>query len=67
MDEEHQHKFVFMRQDEVAVTGWEQRIGKWEFYDVFFCEGCLEYKRIKVLVMEPSRSDFGREVTWRKG
>lgn len=62
----HEHTFIYLNREEVPITTWGDRIGKWEFYDVFFCQGCLAYQRVKVMEMEPSRHNIGRDVTWRK-
>lgn len=62
----HEHTFVYLSRDEVPISTWGDRIGKWEVYDVFFCSGCLAYKRVKIMELEPGRHSFEREVTWRK-
>lgn len=63
----HEHKFICLTREEVPIRTWGDRIGKWEVYDVFYCEGCLEYKRVKVMEMEPGIYSFERQVTWRLG
>lgn len=41
----HECKFVFMRQEEEVEGGFRPDTN---YFDVFFCEGCLTYKRILV-------------------
>lgn len=62
----HEHQFVFLRQEKVPITTWGDRISKWGYYDVFFCEGCLDYQRIKVKETEPHPHLLGEVVTWRR-
>ncbi len=62
----HEHRFIFLRQDKESTKRWGDRILGWTYFDVFFCEGCLEYHRVKVLETEPARDAFGEVTTWRK-
>jgi hypothetical protein len=43
LSEKCEHKFAFLRQQTEEVT-WHN----FKKYDVYFCEKCLEYKRIEV-------------------
>ncbi len=42
---ECRHKFVFVRQESEKRGGWHPES---DFYDVFHCEKCLLYRRVKV-------------------
>ena len=63
MADECAHQFVFLRQDKVN-EGFD-RNPRWAHYDVFFCERCLAYERIKVYETVPARDRFGEDVVWR--
>jgi hypothetical protein len=41
----HECKFKFLRQEEEKGDGWHPETN---YFDVFFCEGCLTYRRVKV-------------------
>ncbi len=60
--EECEHKFIFLRQEHTFDGGYKPDRTTW---DVYFCDMCLQYKRVKVLVEEEARDRFGYEVKWR--
>jgi hypothetical protein len=62
----HEHRFTFLRQEKVAIRTWGDRVERWEHFDIFFCEGCLEYQRVKVLETAPGIDSFMERETWRK-
>lgn len=41
-----EHRFVFLREDSQRQDGSFRP--ETDFYDVFFCEMCLEYRRVRV-------------------
>jgi hypothetical protein len=41
----HEHKYVYLRQDVDKDGGFHPES---KYYDVFFCEACLTYKRVLV-------------------
>lgn len=47
-----EHKFVFLRAEDVYETGYRQ----WCHDDVYFCEKCLDYRRIQIKHEERQRS-----------
>lgn len=53
---ECQHKFVFLRQEKKNV-GYD-RAPEWLVEDVFYCEHCLEYKRVAVEKRIPRTDSF---------
>lgn len=61
----HEHTFVFLRQERLPLEQWGERVSKWKYVDVFFCDGCLAYQQVLVKETVPSRTDFGKEdITW---
>jgi hypothetical protein len=61
---EHRHQFTFLRQEK-RNEGYD-RNPRWVYYDVFFCEECLEYRFEKVKETRDSRQFFGEEVVWER-
>lgn len=61
---EHQHKFTYLRQEK-RNEGYE-RNPTWVYYDVFFCEACLEYRFEKVKETRDSSERFGEETVWER-
>lgn len=59
---DHQHRFVYLRQEE-KNTGYD-RNPVYEIRDVYFCEGCLTYKRVHVRTEMPGTDSFKRVVRW---
>lgn len=43
----HEHRFTFLRQKEEKLYYGTGRIREIKRIDIFFCEGCLEYKRVQ--------------------
>lgn len=43
----HEHRFTFLRQEDETLYYGTGRIRETVQWDVFFCEGCLEYKRVE--------------------
>lgn len=60
---ECEHKFVFIRQEKENI-GYE-RNPTYLYQDVYFCERCLEYKKVKIRETRPSRESFYVEDTIR--
>lgn len=56
------HKYIFLRQEK-KNEGYE-RNPRWAYYDVFFCERCLEHQRLTAKVTVPAVDRFGEEVIW---
>lgn len=44
---EHEHRYVFLRSEDKKLYYGQGRIREVEHWDVFFCESCLSYERIK--------------------
>ena len=49
-----EHKWIHLRGDGTVETGYRQ----WSNVDIFFCEKCLEQRRIETKI-EPKRSYGG--------
>lgn len=62
----HRHTFVFLRREEECVIGYNERIDTRTEYDVFFCEGCLTYQRLKAQVSERTGYQDEMRVMWRR-
>lgn len=62
MKDHHEHRFTFLRQEVKPTKQWGDRVNERQILDVFFCEACLEYKRVLVRTEEPDRPSFG----WRE-
>ncbi len=56
------HKFTFLRQDIIPTKKWDMRVNERKIEDIFYCERCLDYKRVLVRLEEPDRGSFG----WRE-
>jgi hypothetical protein len=54
------HKFVFQRQETIPESPGYRRVE-----DVFYCERCLLYRRVKVRLEQESRERFGWDVVER--
>jgi hypothetical protein len=54
------HEFVFLRQERKNV-GYD-RNPTWLVEDVFFCEGCLLYRRVPVEKRTPRSDSFEERV-----
>ncbi len=65
MTASHKHRFTFLRQEHEVSRRWGDHDRERKVFDVFFCEGCLEYQRKHVATEEPSRTSMGWETTWR--
>lgn len=59
----HEHTYRFLREEEQNVR--YDRNPTWHIFDVYYCENCLDYRRIHVRTEEPSHESFRRLVTWR--
>ena len=57
----HEHKFVYLRQEKKNI-GFD-RNPRYLHEDVFFCERCLRYERVKVKETVPDPMRFDGEVT----
>lgn len=62
----HEHRFIFLRTEKVPSARWGDRITEWAHYDLFYCEGCLDYQRVLTMKTRPGQDSFDPEVTWRK-
>ena len=56
---EHEHSYVFLRQETTRLAGWEDRVTRRAVEDVYFCEGCLAYQRIRLREEVPDSRNFG--------
>ncbi len=56
---DHEHHFQFLRQEIRPIKHRQERVLERVIEDVFGCEGCLEYRVIKVRTEEPARDRFG--------
>lgn len=54
------HQFVFLRQEKRNI-GYD-RNPRYLYEDVFFCEHCLQYQRVKIKETELRRDSFGEVV-----
>lgn len=61
----HEHHFVYLRQETPRLEGWGDRVTKRAVEDVFFCDDCLEYRRVRLRLEEPDPQSFGWRETWR--
>ncbi len=59
-----EHQFVYLR-EEKKNEGYD-RNPRWVYYDVFFCERCLQYRRVRTKETVEARDHFGEEVVWRQ-
>lgn len=61
----HTHRFTYLRQ-EIRTTkqadGWRGAVLERAIEDIFFCEVCLEYRRVLVRLQEPDPHGYG----WRE-
>lgn len=55
----HEHRYVHLRQEKRNVGA--PNAPRYEYTDVFFCERCLDYRRVVVTRTTPSRTDLGKE------
>lgn len=53
-----EHKYIFLRQEEVPMAWNGDRVMARKIEDVYFCEKCLEYKRVRIREEVPSRYSF---------
>lgn len=60
---DHEHTFVFLRQEEIPTHQWGDRIHEWLIRDVFYCQACLRYDHRPVRREEPD--GYHRRVIWR--
>jgi hypothetical protein len=56
---EHEHHYIFLRQEVKRSAGWDDHTTERLVQDVFFCEGCLDYRTVKVRREVPRRDSFG--------
>lgn len=61
---EHQHSYVFLRQETRPLAQNGDRVLKRVVEDVYFCESCLDYRRVKVRTEVPDRQSFGWVEVW---
>jgi hypothetical protein len=45
---EHEHRYVFLRQEPRTTQQWGDRVHERVIEDVYFCESCLGYQRVRV-------------------
>lgn len=61
----HTHRFTYLRQ-EIRTTkkssSWRDSVLERAIEDIFFCEVCLEYRRVLVRLQEPEPHGYG----WRE-
>lgn len=56
----HEHHYVFLRQEtKPTKTGWNDQVHERLIEDVFFCAGCLNYRRVPVRREVPKGYEFG--------
>lgn len=55
----HQHRYIFLRQETPRLAGWDDRVTRRAVEDVFFCEDCLDYKRVRIREEVPDPYSFG--------
>jgi hypothetical protein len=55
----HEHHYIFLRQEIRPTVRWGDRVHERIVEDVFFCEGCLDYRRITVRREVPNPTTFG--------
>lgn len=56
----HEHKFVFLREERKNI-GYE-RNPTWQYSDIYFCEGCLEYRKVPTKKTQPHPTNLGGEI-----
>ena len=52
--DKHEHKWVHLRKSEIYETGYR----RWSYDDIFFCEKCLEEKKISKEVEERKNYNY---------
>lgn len=56
---DHEHRFIFLRQENQTTKQWDDRVLERLVCDVFFCENCLTYNRVPVRREVPDTRSFG--------
>jgi hypothetical protein len=56
---EHEHKFIFLRQEVRLTRQWGDRVHERVIEDVFYCERCTEYLRKPIRREQPDNRSFG--------
>jgi hypothetical protein len=59
-----EHQYVFLRQEKHNI-GYD-RNPRWLVEDVFSCERCLTYQRVKVKETVPAVDHFGEQTVWEQ-
>lgn len=55
----HEHRYQHLRQETRPTNQWDGRVMERLVEDVFFCEECLDYRRVAVCREVPKRGEFG--------
>lgn len=55
---EHEHRYTFLRQEIRPTKWWDDRVLERIIEDVYFCDGCLSYRKVAVRREEPDRRSF---------
>ncbi len=58
-NEQHDHRYVFLRQETRPTKQWDWRVLERIVEDVYFCEGCLSYQRVYIRREVPDPRSFG--------
>ena len=59
-----EHKYVFLCEEKENIGYDHNPI--WAYYDLFFCERCLQHCRILTRKTQPARISLDDEVIWRR-
>lgn len=55
----HEHHYLFLRQETHPTIQWGESVRERLTEDVFYCEGCLDYRKVPVRREVPRRDAFG--------
>lgn len=55
----HEHRYTHLRQETRPTKQWDGRVMERLVEDIFFCERCLDYRRVQVRREVPKRGEFG--------
>ena len=56
---DHEHRYTYLRQETRPTKQWDWRVLERIVSDVYFCEGCLDYRKVDVRREVPDSRSFG--------
>lgn len=66
-DQECQHSYTFLQQEKVCDYPSDRECRSHRYFDIYFCQHCLDYKRVHAKSTETDYYSGKESVTWRKG